>query len=62
MKYVKSTAVFIAAIIGEAIVIYMYFGTEVAFLLYNFVGCAAVIGIAIVIQLIMNITSDKTRP
>jgi len=59
IKYIKSTAVFISAIIGEAIVIYVWAATDVAFLFYNFAGCAAVIGIGIVIQFVMNRMSPK---
>jgi Na+/proline symporter len=54
VKYVNSTAVFISAIIGEAIVIYLWAGTDLAFLYYNFAGCAAVMFFSIVIQFFMN--------
>lgn len=57
VKYVKSTAVFIAAIMGEAIIMYLYYQTTVAFLLYNIIGCVAVIVFAVVIQFIINSTS-----
>jgi SSS family solute:Na+ symporter len=56
VKYVQSTAVFISAIIGEAIVIYLWGWTDLAFLFYNFAGCAAVMFFSIVIQFIMNQT------
>jgi Na+/proline symporter len=54
VKYIKSTAVFVSAIIGEAIVIYLWGFTDLAFLYYNFAGCAAVIFFAIVIQFFIN--------
>lgn len=50
IKYLKSTAVFIGGIVGEAIILYLYFYTDVAFLLYNIIGCAAVIVVAFVVQ------------
>ncbi len=50
IKYLKSTAVFWAAILAEMIILYLYFYTDVAFLLYNIIGCLAVIGIASVFQ------------
>lgn len=56
IRYVSSTAVFISAIIGEAIVIYLWAGTSLAFLFYNLAGCAAVIFFAIIIQFFMNTT------
>ena len=58
IKYLKSTAVFWAAIVGEAIILYLYFYTEVAFLLYNIIGCLAVILVAGIIQFVQN----KNRP
>ncbi len=54
VKYIKSNAVFIAGLIGEAIVLAVWMFTDVAFLYYNFIGCAAVIGFGMVIQFIMN--------
>lgn len=62
IKYIKSTAVFIAGIIGEVIVLAVWQFTTVAFLYYNFIGCAAVIGIALVIQFIINTVNKKERP
>jgi Na+/proline symporter len=55
IKYVKGTAVFIAAIIAEAIVLYYYYFTDVAYLLYNIIGCAAVVGFSILFQAILPI-------
>ncbi len=50
IKWVKGTAVFWAAIVAEGIVLYCYAYTDIAFLLYNIIGCAAVIGLSILIQ------------
>ncbi|MBL7849854.1 MAG: sodium:solute symporter [Cyclobacteriaceae bacterium] len=50
IKYLKSTAVFIGGIVGEAIILYLYFNTDVAFLLYNIIGCVAVIVVAFLVQ------------
>ncbi len=58
IKYLKSTAVFWSAIVAEMLILYLYFYTDVAFLLYNIVGCAAVVVLAPVIQFIQN----KNRP
>lgn len=52
IKYLRSTSVFIGALVGEAIILYLYFYTDVAFLLYNIIGCVAVIAIAFVVQAI----------
>jgi Na+/proline symporter len=61
IKYIKSTAIFIGGLVGEAVVLYMWIYTDVAFLYYNFVGCAAVIGVGMVIQVIIGIIK-KERP
>jgi solute:Na+ symporter, SSS family len=50
IKHVHGTAVFWAAIIAEAIVLYCYSFTDIAYLLYNIIGCAAVILISITVQ------------
>ena len=56
IKYFKSTAVFWGAIIAEGIILYLYFfkRDDVAFLLYNIIGCVAVVVISFVIQFIQN--------
>jgi Na+/proline symporter len=50
VKYVKGNAVFIAALVAECVVLYCYFYTDIAFLLYNFIGCAVVLVAALLIQ------------
>ncbi len=59
IKYLRSTAVFLAAIIAELIILYLYFYTDVAFLLYNIIGCLAVIILAFIIQLFQNNTTNR---
>lgn len=54
IKFVKSTAIFIAAIAGELVILYCYFFTDIAFLLYNIIGCVAVVLIALGIQTVRN--------
>ncbi len=50
MKVVRGTAVFWAALIGEGVVLYCYLFTDIAYLLYNIIGCAVVISVSIVLQ------------
>lgn len=54
VKRVQGTAVFWAAIVGELVVLYCFFFTELAFLLYNLIGCAVVIVTGLVFQLIFG--------
>lgn len=53
-KYVKSQAVFIAALIAEVVVIYCYFFTDIAYLLFNVIGCGLVIVLGYVFQALSN--------
>jgi len=50
IPYIKSRAIFIGAIVGELMILYCYFFTSVAFLLYNIIGCVAVITVALLVQ------------
>ncbi len=52
IRRVHGTATFIAALIAEGIVIYCRFGTDIAWLWYNVVGCMAVVLIAPVIEML----------
>lgn len=56
VKRVHGHAVFWAAIVAEGIVLYCYAATDIAFLLYNLIGCAVVIGLSIVLQTVMPAT------
>ncbi|HOX84253.1 MAG TPA: sodium:solute symporter [Chryseolinea sp.] len=53
VKRVQGTAVFWSAILAEALVLYCFKNTNIAFLLYNIIGCATVIGLSLVFQLIV---------
>lgn len=52
VKFVKANAVFVAALLAECVVFYCYLYTDVAFLLYNIIGCAVVMVAALLIQVV----------
>jgi len=54
VNYIKSHAVFMAAILAEAIVLTCYATTDIAFLWYNVIGCGLVILFGSIIQLIIG--------
>lgn len=54
LKNVKGTSVFFAAIIAESVVLYCFFFSDLAFLLYNIIGCGAVVIASIVLQSILR--------
>ena len=43
VKFVKGTAIFIAGIIGQSFVVYCFFFTEIAYLIFNIIGCFVVV-------------------
>jgi SSS family transporter len=53
IKFVKSRAVFVAAILTQGIIIYMWWIDLMPYLWLNLVGCAIVMGIAIVLQVLL---------
>lgn len=60
MKWIKGNAVFLAAIIAEALVVYIFlFHKEVGFLWYNVIGCLAVMALATLFQLILPNSSGR---
>ena len=59
VKRVGGTAVFWAALIAEGIVLYCYRFTDIAFLLYNIIGCISVIVLALLLQLFLPAQATK---
>jgi len=53
IKFVKSRAVFVAAILTQGIIIYMWWIDLMPYLWLNLVGCAIVMGIAVVLEAIL---------
>ena len=53
VKRVHGTAVFWAALLAQAIVFYCYMFTDIAFLLYNIIGCAVVILFSLILQMML---------
>jgi solute:Na+ symporter, SSS family len=51
IKRVRGTAVFFAALVSEVIVFYLHFYGDVAYLLYNIIGCISVIVLSLVLEL-----------
>lgn len=52
VKRVQGTAVFWAALIAEAVVLSCYKFTDIAFLLYNIIGCVLVIVLSLIFQIV----------
>jgi SSS family transporter len=50
IKRVGGTAVFIAGLVAELVVLYCYFFTEIAFLHYTIIGCAVVVVVSLLLQ------------
>jgi Na+/proline symporter len=50
IKFVRGTAVFVAALVGEAVVLYCFFFTDIAYLHFNIIGCATVVLLSMMLQ------------
>ncbi|MAZ72900.1 MAG: sodium:solute symporter [Flavobacteriaceae bacterium] len=62
IKYVKSNATFIAALITQAIVVVVWWLDIMPYLWLNLLGCALVMGIAMVLQVLLgNTTKPNTE-
>lgn len=59
IKFVRSKAVFIAALITQIIVIYFWYIDLMPYLWLNLVGCALVMGIAILLQALLPKNTDS---
>jgi solute:Na+ symporter, SSS family len=63
VKWVRGTAVFVAALVSEAVILAMHFGgVEVAFLWYNLIAPAIVVALAIAIQAVLPRAIPPTDP
>ena len=54
VKHVGGTATFLAAIAGEAVVVYCKFATDIAFLWFNVIGCVVVVIVAMALQTVLS--------
>ncbi len=52
-KKIGGTATFIAALVAEATVLACYFFTGIPFLWFNVIGCAVLVALAHVIELVV---------
>ena len=53
VRYVQGTAVFIALIISQTIVIFLFVTTDIAYLWYNVIGCGMVVVLALIFQMLL---------
>ena len=53
LRHVGGSAVFLAAVAAEALVIVMYFSLNIGYLWYNIIGCAACIGFSVALQTVL---------
>jgi Na+/proline symporter len=54
IRYVAANAVFVAAVIAQATVIYLFFASDIGFLWFNVIGCAIVVALSILFQAILG--------
>ena len=51
LRGVRGSAVFCAALISQALVLLLFFTTDIGYLWYNLIGCFAVMALATILQL-----------
>ena len=61
IKYVKSNAVFMAALITQVIIIYIWYIDLMPYLWLNVVGCAIVMILAVILQPIISNKTEKVK-
>ena len=61
IKFVKGNAVFIAALITQALIIFVFLMDWLPYLWLNLLGCVLVMGIAIILQLTLSKTKKINR-
>ncbi|WP_299986985.1 sodium:solute symporter [uncultured Pontibacter sp.] len=59
VKFIKGHAVFIAALLAEAVVLYCHFYTDIAFLWFNVIGCVAVVVFGAILQFFIGQKDDR---
>ena len=54
IRHVSGTAVFWAALAAQTLVFVLYFSLSISYLWYNFIGCAACVGLSLLLQAILG--------
>lgn len=54
IKFIKGNAVFIAALLAETIVLYLFFTYDIGYLWFNVIGCGCVVLFALLLQMFMR--------
>lgn len=50
LRFVRGTAVFVAGLISQAVVLVLFYGTTIGYLWYNVIGCVIVMGLAALLE------------
>ena len=54
IKFVRGNAVFIAALVAQAIVIISFFSSDISYLWYNVIGCVLVVVISMLLEILLS--------
>lgn len=52
IKFVRGTPAFIAGLVAQALVLYLYMTSPIGYLWYNVIGCGTVVGLAMLLQIL----------
>ena len=62
VRSMSGTAVFIAALIAQSIVLICFWTTSIGFLWYNVIGCGSVILLGLLIDMLIKMSNSKSTP
>lgn len=60
VRRVGSTAVLVAAVAAEGVVIGLYATTDIGFLWFNVIGCAGVVGLGVVVEAVLRLARPQS--
>jgi SSS family solute:Na+ symporter len=62
LRRVGGSAVFVAAVLAQTLVIVMFLTLDIGYLWYNLIGCAACVGLSLVLQPVLGRRAALARP
>jgi len=61
LKKIGGTAVFWAAVAGQALVLILYFTLPISYLWYNLIGCAACMLFSLILQAVLPLPTPSQK-
>jgi SSS family transporter len=63
LRFVRGTAVFVAALVSQTLVLFLFYSTSIGYLWFNVIGCVAVLALSATLQkTLLRSDGDSVRP